>query len=345
MIPNDLATAQQLEAEGYFEKARAGDHRACSLFARLVAYRLNPTGHPGGWGWLRKGGGQNVDGYSEDAIVYGSNPQDLQNVCDMVGGAGAPGASLTWQEKPRRPVDTWEAPRPLSAADMNYLKAGSAHPTPTPTPAPTPPPAPNPTIPDYEAIGGDATGAMVGRMVFEQYGEKGEDPNAGMGAWMFRAAYRIASGKPVKDTISAVRGELRKALGLPVLVLCVLLPSTAEAGFLKWPRDVRIGLLCSMAADAYDLSSTFYALGRSRGLVEANPLLKGVVKSPGALTAVKVAAAIPVNYAGLYFSSDDPKRPGQRRNKWIGRAILYGNCAAKTLIGLRNERLGREAGR
>jgi hypothetical protein len=133
MVPIEV---QQLENDGYFERARNGDHKAASLFARLAAYRLNPGGHGSSFGCLRKGGGQNVDGYAEDAIVANANPSDVQNVYDLVSGAGAPGASVSWNGPlPRRPTDTWEAPRPLTAAELAYLKPGS-----TPTDPPPPPP-------------------------------------------------------------------------------------------------------------------------------------------------------------------------------------------------------------
>lgn len=119
-----VAVLEQLAREGYFDRAAAGDHRACGLFVRLAAYRLNQSGDPHGWGALRKGGGANVDGYSEDAIVLGSDPANLRNVVDLIGGAGAPGARLATSLDgfvARRPSDTWEAPAPLTAEQMAYL--------------------------------------------------------------------------------------------------------------------------------------------------------------------------------------------------------------------------------
>jgi hypothetical protein len=121
---------RQLEAEGYFAKAAGGDHRACGLFARLAAFRLNPNGDADGWGCLRKtGGGANVEGYSEDAIVLGSDPNNLRNVVDLIVGAGAPGARLAGSLDgfvSRRTSDIWERPQALSAEQMNYLKPGAA---------------------------------------------------------------------------------------------------------------------------------------------------------------------------------------------------------------------------
>ncbi len=131
MIPNELALVHAVAAEGYFTKAEAGDMRGASYFARLVAYRLNPAGDPRSFGWLKKGGGSNVDGYADDAIVFGSDPNNLQNVIDVVGGSGAPGARPVWNAGegdrglPRRASDVWDAPRPLTVEQMNYLKAGS----------------------------------------------------------------------------------------------------------------------------------------------------------------------------------------------------------------------------
>lgn len=124
-IPNELIT---MEAEGLFARVAQGDQRAASYFARLAAYRLNPTANPFSYGVLKKGGGANVDGYAEDSIVTNANPSDGQNVYDLVGGAGAAGAKLQFDgPKPRRiGVDTWEAPKPLTEAEMNYLKTGVA---------------------------------------------------------------------------------------------------------------------------------------------------------------------------------------------------------------------------
>jgi hypothetical protein len=124
-----IQALQRLEAEGYFAKAAAGDHRACGLFARLAAYTLNPNGDADGWGCLRKtGGGANVEGYSEDAIVLGSDPNNLHNVKDIIVGAGAPGARLVGSLDGlvnRRTSDIWERPAPLNAEQLNYLKPGA----------------------------------------------------------------------------------------------------------------------------------------------------------------------------------------------------------------------------
>jgi hypothetical protein len=102
---------------------------------------MNPAGDPNSWGTLRKSGGANVEGYSEDAIVFGSDPSNLSNVVDIVGGAGANGARLGWINQPRRSGDTWEAPKALTIEQMDYLKSGS-HNSPPQPPIPIPPPSP-----------------------------------------------------------------------------------------------------------------------------------------------------------------------------------------------------------
>ncbi len=130
-------TATQLKDEGWFAKVEAGDQRAASLFARLVAFKINPSGDPKQAGWLRKGGGENVDGYAEDAIVWDSDPNNLENVIDLVGGAGAPGARLTASNfVERRKSDVWEAPRPLLQIQLEYLKPGGQPPVEPDLPTP-----------------------------------------------------------------------------------------------------------------------------------------------------------------------------------------------------------------
>jgi hypothetical protein len=148
---------EQMEREGLFEKVRIGDHRAAGLFARLAAYRMNPTGDRSSFGWLRKGGGANVEGYSEDAIVYGDTPSDLSNVVDIVAGAGAPGARIGWMHQPRRSSDVWEQPKPLTAEQMAYL--GGA-----PPPGQSPTPDPGPSVPAdiyYEQMGRVVSALLV----------------------------------------------------------------------------------------------------------------------------------------------------------------------------------------
>lgn len=146
MTPQDVeAVARKLESEGFFERVRAGSDRAASYFARLVAYHCNPSGDPSLPGCLKKGGGKNIDGYAEDAVVLNANPRDLHNVMDLVQGAGQSGASLRPANvNPRRDVDVWEAPRPLTPQEAAEL--GVSLPS-TPVQSPAPKPAPVPVLP------------------------------------------------------------------------------------------------------------------------------------------------------------------------------------------------------
>ena len=117
-----VAAAKVRERQGYFGKVKAGDQRAAALFAQLLANDLNPLFDLADYGRLTKQPGDaQVDGYAEDAIVFGSNPADLMNVVDLIVGAGAPGASIGGAIKPRRPTNLWAAPKPLTAEEMAYL--------------------------------------------------------------------------------------------------------------------------------------------------------------------------------------------------------------------------------
>lgn len=131
-VPNDIHIAQQLEAQGYFTKVATGDIKASSYFARLFAYTANPNGDPVGWGALKKGGGHEVEGYAEDAVVFGNGPNTNFNVADLVVGAGAAGAHLPPRLDPKERrigVDEWERPKPLTAEQMAYLGGPPLHST------------------------------------------------------------------------------------------------------------------------------------------------------------------------------------------------------------------------
>jgi hypothetical protein len=150
------ALAQAHEA-GYFERAKQGDDRAASYFVRYAAQLANPNGADrGSWGVLRKGGGKNIDGYAEDALVFGSSSSDLHNVYDFVLGAGANGARVNYGAGPvnRRDSDKWEAPRPLNGSELAYIGATSNPPPPPPPPPPNPPTQPPPPPPPTVDLSG-----------------------------------------------------------------------------------------------------------------------------------------------------------------------------------------------
>lgn len=146
-IPTNVAKAAaiKLRDQGFFTRAGEGDERAASYFARLVAYTVNPDGDPEGFGVLRKtGGGFNVDGYADGAIVYGSDPQDFENVIKIVTQIGTTHAGIGDAIQDRRPVDVWEAPKPLTLEQMRYLKPSYAPDGDTPPTPPIVPPTPQP---------------------------------------------------------------------------------------------------------------------------------------------------------------------------------------------------------
>lgn len=224
-VPNDIAVAERLAAQGYFTKAAQGDARAASLFVRLFAYTANPEAKPSSWGWLKKGGGHQIDGYAEDAVVYGNNPADLHNVVDLVIGTGAPNAKLvptTSVTVQRRPSDTWEAPRALTAAELAYLGGSGTLPPPGPVcpdpsahqPKPLPP---YPSEPGFWHASGSYGGAV--KAAYQEAFTKGlrasPDPDWNAFVWFARPAYAIATGalsaeQAARDYVA----DLRRQLGL-----------------------------------------------------------------------------------------------------------------------------------
>lgn len=223
-LPEDIRIAQQLEAAGFFTKVAAGDARAASYFVRLFAYTANPNGTPAGWGWLRKGGGHNVEGYAEDAVVYGSNPADLFNVADLVIGTGAPGATLnstTTDAKPRRASDVWEAPKPLSAEQLSYLKGGTV---PGPIPGPDPCAACKSELAALKAstvpkIGypGDAVWDAFGAVYEADVKRAGQTLNAQSFRWAGRTIHDdYMEGLTLEASIAKHRAEWCAILGIPV---------------------------------------------------------------------------------------------------------------------------------
>lgn len=206
-----VAAAKAREAQGYFQKAKEGDKRACSLFARLVGFDLNPTGKTSDYGWLTKVPPEsNEDGYADDALCFGADPNDLRNVVDLINGAGEPNASIPGRITPdsvkeRRAHNKWERPRALTPEEMDYLNSGDA-------PIPQPP-----SIPSYEALGGDEGAKKISRVLEHDYkaahrpGLDGE-----CGSWLRRTDYDFLSGivPTVEGSITKHRDEWLDGLGL-----------------------------------------------------------------------------------------------------------------------------------
>lgn len=170
-----LQMARAREAQGYFVRVKAGDQRAASLFARLIAYDVNPGALPTEVGWLSKTPGEtNVDGWAEDAVCGNADSADLLNVIDLVSGTGAPGASIPSRIvvptdlKQRRVENRWAPPKPLTQDELNYLLQGGV----------VIPPGP-PTIPPFPPR--DETLAF-GLDLNMHYGRKGAGQNGTLGA-------------------------------------------------------------------------------------------------------------------------------------------------------------------
>ncbi len=204
-----VAQADLRERQGYFEVVRGGDQRAASLWARLLANDLNPTGKSTDVGWLSKlHGGANVDGWAEDAICGNAHPGDLENVIDLVGGAGLPGARPIADVKPRRPTDEWVKPKPLTAEEMTYLLAGGL-------PVPIPPQEPVQPYPSESPDGG-WWGQVADVQIAATYARKNRPYPSDQKSlrWVGRIAYDIRDGLTKEGSLDKHIKELEQELGL-----------------------------------------------------------------------------------------------------------------------------------
>mgnify|MGYP001614284094 CR=1 FL=1 len=98
---------------------QSGDEVSCHRFTRAVASTL--TARDSNWGLLTKNPGEQQctltqcgalggEGYGEDVVAYKLGSEVY--IYDIVGGAGAPGATLTWNGPlTRRAGNNW-APVP-----------------------------------------------------------------------------------------------------------------------------------------------------------------------------------------------------------------------------------------
>lgn len=132
-VDRAVAAAKVLKAQGRFDKVKTGDEKAASYFSRMVAATVNPNGNSGDWGALAKtGGGFNVEGFADGAIVFGNNPSDRANVLKIVTQVGStdPNAiQIGSSVQERRESDIWSDPVPLDPKIPAYL-GGSAVPVP-----------------------------------------------------------------------------------------------------------------------------------------------------------------------------------------------------------------------
>ena len=123
---NRLECARSIAAHSVHWRActNLGNDVACHRYAREVATALARAEPHQGWGWglIAKPRGQRQcslsecgpevrgQGYAQDAIAYLPQGEDRKHWIgfDVVGGAGAPGASLNWNGPlPRREDNLW----------------------------------------------------------------------------------------------------------------------------------------------------------------------------------------------------------------------------------------------
>ena len=202
-----IAAARLRQAQGYFTRAKAGDQRAASLFVRLVALDLNPFGHTDDYGWLTKQPGESqVDGWTEDSIVFGADPTDLSNVVDLVNGAGAPGASIGGSIKPRRPANLWAAPKPLTAEEMAYISGPVVVPVPPVVVQPYPSESPD----------GGWWGQVADVQIAATYARVNRPYPSDQKSlrWIGRIAYDIRDGLTQEASLAKHVKELEQELGL-----------------------------------------------------------------------------------------------------------------------------------
>lgn len=161
--------------------------------------------------------------------VYNPNPDKQWHLKN--GGGGRPQSDDVTVSMPSRAY--WDC-IPNAGANGYYFEAGSGGTLPAnqevyapPVPSgggstkPQPPtvkPCPDPSAhlpkskPEYP---GDAQGIDIGAILFADYAEAKEAPNAGMGVWFFRCAWVMANeAHSPAQAIARYRPEWRKALGL-----------------------------------------------------------------------------------------------------------------------------------
>lgn len=181
---------------------------ACAWnFIKLVACKLNPEPSLGPWGLNGKRG--NPNDLSYDALNFkgegpGSDSHNPANnpvtVIDVIGGAGGPNPTATWQN--------FTGPVESSGAFVAPRCKGDV-PDATPEP-PKPPPAP--VKPPYP---GDEVFDKIADVLFADYATAGQAPNPGMGRWFGRTVYDWLAGntKTLDESITKHRAEWCAILG------------------------------------------------------------------------------------------------------------------------------------
>ena len=116
-----------------------------------------------------------------------------------------------------------------------------------------------------------------------------------------------------------------------ILVALMIVPAISQAQpSKKW---LRVGLVCSSTAEAYDTAATLWAVAKHEGHSrELNPLMRPFVHSPWQMVAVKAASVTLLSTLAIKSHKYKP---------WVAYAMLFGNCAGKMWLGVSAERVGR----
>ena len=163
--------------------------------AAAVLHAVDPN-----WGHLRKPAerthviGPDGQRHAIDVVLYRASG----TICDIISGAGDPGAALTWGPGP----------------DHEYNETDWYAPGGTPAVAIAPLPPPTPKIAPYW---GDEKGTAIARPLFKDYKRAGQPPNEGMGVWMGRTMYDVLiGGEDFDKALARHRREWCAILGIPV---------------------------------------------------------------------------------------------------------------------------------
>lgn len=147
------------------------------------------------WGFLRKRGGTQVHGHSEDGALYLSDVPGQSQHVDFGGGFGGPTPSIAWSvDIPRYSREDW-----IDPDDHDRIA--------TPTP-------PAPVVQPYPGDGYFVE--AIGVPLEADYALAGQRLNAGSTTWSARTIWRhVHEGMTMEQSVAQSRKEWRAALGLP----------------------------------------------------------------------------------------------------------------------------------
>lgn len=199
-VPDFRSVPQKLFATGLFDLK---SHEGQAAFTDAVVSTLH--GLDANFRHLKKKPSQtHVHRHGEDSVIY-LLPDNTALAVDFIGGAGGPNPQPGWM------------------VGTHVYTHADAH-DPTDHGLEDAPPPPRVTIPDYEALGGDAFGrAMIGVPLEADYRMAGQRLNDGSAVWSWRTCHSLmsalvqANGQPIDAAgiVKKHRNEWRSILGLP----------------------------------------------------------------------------------------------------------------------------------